>query len=104
MVGFKLACGLRAKDSMLIKVCALVCNLSCSSDGREETVEERSSLRELESPTTRCNPHASRSRLQGFYARPKKEADGSLNLLFWEVGIPGRAGVSAFVASSSGFS
>ncbi|KAJ9125199.1 hypothetical protein QFC22_000153 [Naganishia vaughanmartiniae] len=28
----------------------------------------------------------------GFYARPKKEADGSLNLLFWEVGIPGRAG------------
>jgi hypothetical protein len=32
--------------------------------------------------------------MKGFYARPKKEADGSLNLLFWEVGIPGRAGVS----------
>ncbi|WFD24350.1 SUMO conjugating enzyme Hus5 [Malassezia equina] len=28
---------------------------------------------------------------QGFYARPEKEADGSLNLLVWEVGIPGKA-------------
>ncbi|KAL4399259.1 SUMO conjugating enzyme Hus5 [Malassezia pachydermatis] len=27
----------------------------------------------------------------GFYARPEKEADGSLNLLVWEVGIPGKA-------------
>ncbi|PKI83783.1 Ubc9p [Malassezia vespertilionis] len=26
----------------------------------------------------------------GFYARPEKEADGSLNLLVWEVGIPGK--------------
>ena len=31
--------------------------------------------------------------LQGFYARPEKEADGSLNLLVWEVGIPGKANV-----------
>ena len=30
---------------------------------------------------------------QGFYARPEKEADGSLNLLVWEVGIPGKANV-----------
>ncbi|EDP45052.1 hypothetical protein MGL_0041 [Malassezia globosa CBS 7966] len=27
----------------------------------------------------------------GFYARPEKEADGSLNLLVWEVGIPGKS-------------
>lgn len=31
--------------------------------------------------------------LQGFYARPEKEADGSLNLLVWEVGIPGKTNV-----------
>jgi len=28
----------------------------------------------------------------GFYARPVKAADGSLNLMEWEVGIPGKAG------------
>ncbi|PWN97584.1 putative ubiquitin--protein ligase hus5 [Tilletiopsis washingtonensis] len=28
----------------------------------------------------------------GFYARPEKAADGSLNLLVWDVGIPGKAG------------
>lgn len=32
--------------------------------------------------------------LQGFYAKPTKAPDGSMNLLEWEVGIPGKAGVS----------
>ncbi len=32
---------------------------------------------------------------QGFYAKPAKAADGSMNLMDWEVGIPGKAGVSA---------
>jgi hypothetical protein len=32
--------------------------------------------------------------LQGFFARPKKETDGSQNLMIWEVGIPGKVGVS----------
>ncbi|KAI3483186.1 hypothetical protein L1887_53966 [Cichorium endivia] len=31
--------------------------------------------------------------LQGFYARPAKAADGSLDLMNWEVGIPGKANV-----------
>ena len=31
--------------------------------------------------------------LQGFYAKPTKAPDGSMNLLEWEVGIPGKAGV-----------
>lgn len=30
---------------------------------------------------------------QGFYAKPTKAADSSLNLLVWDVGIPGREGV-----------
>ena len=32
--------------------------------------------------------------MQGFYAKPTKSGDGSMNLLEWEVGIPGKAGVS----------
>ncbi|KAL9937413.1 hypothetical protein V8E36_003822 [Tilletia maclaganii] len=28
----------------------------------------------------------------GFYARPEKAADGSLNLLSWDAGIPGKTG------------
>ncbi|AAW45405.1 hypothetical protein CNBH2090 [Cryptococcus deneoformans B-3501A] len=28
----------------------------------------------------------------GFYARPTKAADGTLNIMSWEVGIPGKAG------------
>ena len=31
--------------------------------------------------------------VQGFYAKPSKAADGSRNLLEWEVGITGKAGV-----------
>ena len=31
--------------------------------------------------------------VQGFYAKPTKAPDGSMNLLEWEVGIPGKAGV-----------
>lgn len=30
---------------------------------------------------------------QGFYAKPSKAADGSMNLMEWEVGIPGKQGV-----------
>lgn len=30
---------------------------------------------------------------QGFYAKPTKSADGSMNLMEWEVGIPGKQGV-----------
>ncbi|WVQ74279.1 hypothetical protein IAR50_003876 [Cryptococcus sp. DSM 104548] len=28
----------------------------------------------------------------GFYAKPIKDADGTLNIMKWEVGIPGKAG------------
>jgi len=35
-----------------------------------------------------------KARPQGFYAKPLKAADGSMNLLEWEVGIPGKEGVS----------
>ena len=31
---------------------------------------------------------------QGFVARPTKSADGTLNLMNWECGIPGKKGVS----------
>ena len=39
--------------------------------------------------TTASNPGT----IQGFYAKPTKAADGSMNLLEWEVGIPGKQGV-----------
>ena len=32
--------------------------------------------------------------LQGFVARPTKAVDGTLNLMNWECGIPGKKGVS----------
>lgn len=32
--------------------------------------------------------------LKGFFAKPTKAPDGSLNLLEWEVGIPGKPSVS----------
>jgi hypothetical protein len=32
--------------------------------------------------------------LQGFFAKPKKKADGTLDMMVWEVGIPGKADVS----------
>lgn len=35
------------------------------------------------------------SLVQGFYARPAKAADGSLDLMNWEVGIPGKPNVSS---------
>ena len=37
---------------------------------------------------------------QGFWAKPTKAADGSLNLLNWEVGIPGKSGVSRAVCTA----
>lgn len=35
--------------------------------------------------------------MQGFYARPSKAPDGSLNLMEWDVGIPGKQSVSALL-------
>jgi len=32
--------------------------------------------------------------VQGFVARPTKAVDGTLNLMNWECGIPGKKGVS----------
>lgn len=37
---------------------------------------------------------------QGFFAKPSKSADGSMNLMEWEVGIPGKPNVSMRVALS----
>jgi ubiquitin-conjugating enzyme E2 I len=31
---------------------------------------------------------------QGFFARPTKSADGTQNMMIWELGIPGKQGVS----------
>ncbi|THH18476.1 hypothetical protein EW146_g2517 [Bondarzewia mesenterica] len=46
-----------------------------------------------------CRPRLTEERKQwrkdhpfGFYAKPTKAADGSMNLLEWEVGIPGKEG------------
>lgn len=36
---------------------------------------------------------------QGFYARPAKAADGSLDLMKWEVGIPGKPNVRSIPSS-----
>ena len=43
---------------------------------------------------------ASRRRcdVQGFFAKPQKDGD-SLNLLIWDVGIPGKEGVSLALQS-----
>jgi hypothetical protein len=40
----------------------------------------------------------------GFYARPTKKADNSVNLMIWETGIPGKEGEISkrFVLLSSG--
>jgi ubiquitin-conjugating enzyme E2 I len=31
---------------------------------------------------------------KGFYAKPAKASDGSLDLMKWEAGIPGKAGTA----------
>ncbi|KAL1661138.1 ubiquitin-conjugating enzyme 9 [Schizophyllum commune] len=48
-----------------------------------------------------CRPRLAEERKQwrkdhpfGFYAKPTKAADGSMNLMEWEVGIPGKQGTS----------
>lgn len=41
----------------------------------------------LSSPPSLSSSH------KGFYAKPEKEADGTLNLMTWEAGIPGKANV-----------
>ncbi len=47
----------------------------------------------LADTATRFDPLSLCAHMKGFYARPRKDDDGSLNLLVWEVGIPGKAGV-----------
>ena len=38
--------------------------------------------------------------VQGFWAKPSKSADGSMNLMMWEVGIPGKENVRLSVRSA----
>ena len=63
---------------------------------RARLAEERKQWRK-DHPFVRVNLHDVRTVLlrpvQGFYAKPTKAPDGSMNLLEWEVGIPGKAGV-----------
>jgi ubiquitin-conjugating enzyme E2 I len=33
----------------------------------------------------------------GFYARPLKAADNSINLMKWEIGIPGKEGTRVWI-------
>nr|VWO94842.1 Ubiquitin-conjugating enzyme E2 2 [Ganoderma boninense] len=62
---------------------------------RARLAEERKQWRK-DHPFVRVFPCQSRTPpltfLQGFYAKPTKAPDGSMNLLEWEVGIPGKAG------------
>ena len=63
---------------------------------RARLAEERKQWRK-DHPFVRVNLHDVRAvplrSVQGFYAKPTKAPDGSMNLLEWEVGIPGKAGV-----------
>lgn len=63
---------------------------------RARLAEERKQWRK-DHPFVRDSPYAPTCLLrvlhQGFYAKPTKAADGSMNLLEWEVGIPGKSGV-----------
>jgi hypothetical protein len=38
-----------------------------------------------------CQAHTD---AKGFYARPTKSSDGTQNMMVWELGIPGKQGVS----------
>jgi len=55
-----------------------------------------------------CRPRLAEERKQwrkdhpfGFYAKPTKAPDGSMNLLEWEVGIPGKEGVRGLRCASA---
>lgn len=39
---------------------------------------------------------------QGFYARPTKASDGTMNLMEWEVGIPGKSAVCLSISQAPG--
>ena len=52
---------------------------------------ERSSIRNLPFP---CHVFRYANLTKGFYAKPAKANDGSLDLMRWEAGIPGKAGTS----------
>lgn len=62
---------------------------------------ERSLARQSRLPSERASQTEADLRntrhpiLQGFYARPRKEKD-SLNLLVWDVGIPGKEDVRVY--------
>ena len=48
-------------------------------------------------PLMRCSYMLTISALvveQGFFAKPMKKTDGTMNLMEWEVGIPGKKDVS----------
>ena len=79
---------------------------SMSGICRPRLAEERKQWRK-DHPFVRVDPVCSRGRgrvseslfhafsySQGFYAKPAKAPDGSMNLMEWEVGIPGKPGVS----------
>ncbi|RXW19636.1 hypothetical protein EST38_g6233 [Candolleomyces aberdarensis] len=55
---------------------------------------KRPSIRELSRLTVLAIVAFASSKLnfEGFYAKPSKAADGSMNLMEWEVGIPGKTG------------
>lgn len=65
---------------------------------RTRLAEERKQWRKDHPFVCLNSPNAVRIELmagkQGFYAKPSKALDGSLNLMEWEVGIPGKPGVS----------
>lgn len=62
-------------------------------------MEERPSLRSFALPRP-CAALADRGGVQGFWARPQKNGD-ALNLLQWDVGIPGKEGVCPFLRYSA---
>jgi hypothetical protein len=64
---------------------------SSSISRRTETMAKRSSIRDLDDYQTVPVRLTAR---QGFYAKPQKAADGTLNMMIWEIGIPGKKDVS----------
>jgi hypothetical protein len=70
-------------------------DVSVRVGGRAKTVAKRS-------PTCKCDIEYSaidfatyaKWYIQGFWARPGKNDDGTMDLMNWSCGIPGKAGVS----------
>ncbi len=71
--------------------------LQDETDRRAQAVEKGSSI---------CKYRGSKSDTiskpdQGFYARPTKASDGTMNLMEWEVGIPGKAAVCLSISQGA---